>query len=530
MEGHKQTQSLTMAQLSPGNGTEKTLTTSQNDGLMCRIEPMWHMTMEQPVSTKRKPRSTKAAIDPNATEKPTQKRSRAPKMVIVQQAESTTAIELRKPVEALTMKNASSGEITFLQRKIYNSMLQIAQNRPPEEASHVVPIKDFETLVGHTTSNSREYLKNVLRQMVSTQVEFDYKGDSSARKNSSWGIANMVAEVYISEDGNSITFSFPPKLKKRLLDPEIYNRLDLRMQNRFSSFSALTLYEIVSRYHTFKFQETFRDHWTTWSMLLSGAAAPHTEFRDFNKMLNRAVEQVNSIEPRFNIIPHSTKKERKIDKLWFALESQAQTELMLVTPHSMISNEVTQRLKALGLSDADVTAFGMDYDEEYLLAQADNTEARMKKKNSEPIASPTAYFKSAVKENYAKAPMRPVTGQGKKPEGVAKGTNTPESPKKANKGAQMDLEHLKEAWKKSKTLAIQVELEELGPEQIESLIEKYDTELRAMLGTVVYKQMKNSPTNKLATSSIVEILFAERHVEPNSDELLKFLLDTGLSN
>ena len=122
MEGHKQTQSLTMAQLSPGNGTEKTLTTSQNDGLMCRIEPMWHMTMEQPVSTKRKPRSTKAAIDPNATEKPTQKRSRAPKMVIVQQAESTTAIELRKPVEALTMKNASSGEITFLQRKIYNSV------------------------------------------------------------------------------------------------------------------------------------------------------------------------------------------------------------------------------------------------------------------------------------------------------------------------------------------------------------------------------------------------------------------------
>jgi len=94
----------------------------------------------------------------------------------------------------------------------------------------------------------------------------------------------------------------------------------------------------------------------------------------------------------------------------------------------------------------------------------------------------------------------------------------------------MDLEHLKEAWKKSKTLAIQVELEELEPEQIESLIEKYDTELRAMLGTVVYKQMKNSPTNKLATSSIVEILFGERHVEPNSDELLKFLLDTGLSN
>src|SRR3546814_12371714 len=101
------------------------------------------------------------------------------------------------------MKNASSGEITFLQRKIYNSMLQIAQNRPPEEASHVVPIKDFETLVGHTTSNSREYLKNVLRQMVSTQVEFDYKGDSSARKNSSWGIATRTEERRVGEEGVS---------------------------------------------------------------------------------------------------------------------------------------------------------------------------------------------------------------------------------------------------------------------------------------------------------------------------------------
>ncbi len=241
------------------------------------------------------------------------------------------------------------------------------------------------------------------RSFTSAMKEFDYKGESPGRK-SGWGVANLIAEAYILEDNQTIRYSFPPELKRRLLDPTIFNLIDLRMQYHFTSYSALSLHELVSRYFGFSQKETFREHWTAWSVLLSGSATPHAEFRDFNKMLGRAVDQVNSIEGRFKIEVVVTKNNRKYDKLWFKLETLMQPELGLSPAPEIVGADVSKRLKALSLSSKDIEEMAMSHDEEYLLAQADYTESQMKKKDS--VASPAAYFKAAVANNYAKAPSR----------------------------------------------------------------------------------------------------------------------------
>lgn len=471
-------------------------------------------------ATKRKS-VTSGDVDQNPV-----KRKRAPKIVVVREIEPSKAVELKKAVEAQAMRNVSTtSDLTFLQRKLYNTLTQFAQQRPATEMVHDIPIKLVEEYVGHTTSNSRDHLKKVLRGMTQAQVEFDYKGDSPGRK-SGWGVANLIAEAYILEDNETIRYSFPPELKRRLLDPTIFNLIDLRMQYHFTSYSALSLHELVSRYYGFSQKETFREHWTAWSVLLSGSATPHAEFRDFNKMLGRAVEQVNSIESRFKIEVVVTKNNRKYDKLWFKLETLMQPELGLSPAPEIVGAELSKRLKSLSLSSKDIEELAMSHDEEYLLAQADYTESQMKKKDS--VASPAAYFKAAVTNNYAKAPSKQkapatadtTTAAPKQPKPVKK----PAASSQASSTNQMDI--LLEQWGSAQRTIIRDEINALNPDERQELLASYEAKLKK--DDLAFKQYKSKGWSPIVLNCLVAIIFEERFQEaPTSDQLLQFLLSAN---
>ncbi len=390
---------------------------------------------------------------------------------------------------------------------------------------HDIPLKLVEENVGHTTSNSRDYLKKILKGMTQVQVEFDYRGDSLGRK-SGWGIANLIAEAYILDDNQTIRYSFPAELKRRLLDPTIFNLIDLRIQHQFTSYSALTLHEHVSRYFGFSQKETFREHWTVWSVLLSGSATPHTEFRDFNKMLGRAVDQVNNVEGRFKIEVVVTKNNRKYDKLWFKLETLMQPELGLSPPPEIVGAELSKRLKALSLSAKDIEELGMNHDEEYLLAQADYTEAQMKKKDS--VASPAAYFKAAVTNNYAKAPTKQKPAASPEPSTSApkpkKATKTPAATTPTAPANQMNI--LLEQWGTAQRNAIREEFTVKSPEEQQVVLEKYESQLKK--DVLAYKQYKSKGVNSMVLNCLVAIIFEDRFQEaPTSDQLLQFLLSAS---
>ena len=486
---------------------------------------MAQFTMDSETPTPRAPRAKRTTGA--TTETSPARRKRAPKLQVVRDVEPSKAVELRKATEALSMRNVSAtSDFTFLQRKLYNTLLQFAQQRPREEMVHEIPIRDVEDNIGHTTSNSRDYLKKVLVSMSQTQVEFDYKGESPGRK-SEWGIANLIAEAYILEDGQTLRFSFPPDLKRRLLDPAIFNLIDLRMQYHFSSFSALTLHEITSRYFGSPMGETYRAHWSEWSVVLSGSATPHAEFRDFNKMLGRAIDQVNSIERRFRITPHVTKANRKMDKLWFKLETLVQPGLDLGPSPELVSQDVSKRLKALSLSKKDIDELGMTHDEEYLLAQADYTEAQMRKEGAN-VASPAAYFKAAVANNYAKAPTQQKGAEsGKSQKPAANATKPAAKTKPAPKAAPTNqMADLLEQWGAAQRETIRGEFQGLSDEEKNELAEKYDAELRK--DDFAYGQYRTKGLTPMVTNCLVAILFQERFPEtPTPETLLQFLLSGG---
>lgn len=463
-----------------------------------------------PVARKRAPRKPRAVG------------SSQTKVVVVKESseQSDRPVELRKAPEAITIRNMStSGEITFLQRKAYNVMLHIAQkNRQEDEITFEVSVTEFASLVGHTSANNREYLKEIARQLASIQAEFDFRGDASGQRKSSWGIANMVAEVYITEDGQKIRFSFPPELAKKLLDPEIYNRIDMRMQNVFTSYSALTLWETVSRYHGFAQRETFHEHWTTWSVLLSGSKTAHSQFRDFNKMLLRAVDQVNAHEQRFKIVLHLSKRGKKMDKMWFVLENSDQAQLPMEGLPAIVGEELLKRLRAFGLQDEEITATAMRFDEEYLLAQADYTDKRIKKKGAEPVASPKAFFMASVENNYADAPRRPPR--------TAEEPRAPSSPKLLPKAEpRMTLTTMKDAYKKAKVDEIRVRFAAQSPEKQREIIADVEDDLRK--NSLAWQQYTKKGLTKLVEATIIELIYQKNVSEPSAEELLHFAFEIG---
>lgn len=474
-------------------------------------------TSENPVKRKRAPRRTSAVSAPK--EKLTR--------VIVKDSlpSAGTAIEVRKAPETIFVRNtAEVGEFSFLQLKAYNAMLHIAQKHRlenPDSLTYTVPISEFEKLVGHTTSHSREYLKDTARGLTRTQVEFDYRTAPKAKKND-WGIANLIAEVYIAESEQTITFSFPPQLSTRILEPEVYNRISIAMQHQFTSFSALKLWESVSRFWGSPTNETFHESWEFWSTLLSGSKTPHKEFRDFNKTLTRAVAQVNQIEKRFQTIPHLSKRNRKMDKLWFVLKENKQSAMDLNGEQAIVSDDLKKKLATFGLTDEEVEKLAFAHAEEYLLAQYDYTLRRSRQKSAEPIANPKNFYMSCVEGNYAKSTF---TRQTKPAIGTEVKEDIPAA-KPAAVNANAFLSNLQAQWETEKRAEILEMFNQQTPEKKKQIIDDLG-EAFITSGAAFKLYQKNGFNNKIVQQTIADLVFQKEVPPPTPEQLLEFAFSKG---
>ena len=138
-------------------------------------------------------------------------------------------LELKKAVEAIFIRPMQGSKITLVMRKAYNVLLQRAQEQGQEVVTYRVPLSEIIRDI-HYDSHDYELLKQYLRRLNATQVEWDLLTEGGKKR---WGVSTMLSEAEIVD--RHLEFSFAPKIKKRLLDPAIYHRIDLRLQTRFRS-------------------------------------------------------------------------------------------------------------------------------------------------------------------------------------------------------------------------------------------------------------------------------------------------------
>lgn len=325
-------------------------------------------------------------------------------VVVAEIGSTAVAHELKKPPEAIYVK-PKGGKITLTMHKAYNVLLSRAAAAGIDKETYEVSLSD---LIGDIKfgggSHNTEALKEMLRRLTATQVEWDIAGKDN--KGEEWGISTMLAGAIISR--GKLEYSFAPQIKQKLLDPRVFARIDLRLMGKFRTRSGLALYEASYRYISNPGGLTVRLKWEEWRDILSEGTGS-AEWRYFNRdTLKPAIAEVNTHVPDMEVTPilfHGANG--KVDELQFRITRKRQPDLELESNLDISPNpDLLKRLAELDLGEAEARKLFLDHEEDQILQALNVTEARLAKKSLKPIENKPAFFRKAITEGYQLPPAK----------------------------------------------------------------------------------------------------------------------------
>ena len=142
-------------------------------------------------------------------------------------------------------------------------------------------------------SNDLDYLKETLEALGACQVKWNLLNKDKKEK---WGFANLLASAEI--ENGICTYAFAPHLRHQLYNPRVYAKLNLRLQNQFTSRYALVLWEVC-----FDYFDTDRDQGETpliplktFRELMGIEADEYQTFKALNQfVIKPAIKEINDL-------------------------------------------------------------------------------------------------------------------------------------------------------------------------------------------------------------------------------------------
>ena len=168
---------------------------------------------------------------------------------------------------------------------------------------------------------NQEYLKEVLRSLRSCEVEWNLLNKNNKEV---WGVASLLASAEI--ENGICTYGFAPHLRRQLYNPRIYAKLNLRLQNRFTSRYALVLWEVC-----FDYFDTDRDQGETPFMpletyreLMGLQTDDYTTFKSLNQwVIKPAIKEINDLT-NYHVEVEQKRLGRRIGELKFRIRKVKQ--------------------------------------------------------------------------------------------------------------------------------------------------------------------------------------------------------------
>lgn len=257
---------------------------------------------------------------------------------------------LKKNVAAIHICN-----VPLIQRKLHNVLMYLAvRSKPPGNhlGEYCVSMPVLISLLGYK-SKDIAYLKNNLISLSRNNVEWNLFSDN--HKEIEWGTASLLASARIR--GGNCYFSFPAPLECMLRNPELYAKIDLQIQRKFSSKYALALYENVIR-----FVNLGCTRWVKLELLKKilgiEEEEPNFEFKYLNRLLKKAIDAVNE-ESDLLVEVEYRREARRINAVRFLVRFKANGDTPIADPElvtEMMNNDKstgTQRNSLQKLPDHD---------------------------------------------------------------------------------------------------------------------------------------------------------------------------------
>ncbi len=171
-------------------------------------------------------------------------------------------------------------ELTMVQRKLVNSLLSLVQKNGNQEI-YKSTISYFKNTCNITSTQNLDF-KEQLLGLIRIIIEFNYLNKDHKHV---WEAMPLLAGAKIIDEHGNIEFAMSPFLKEKILKPEMYAPLNVKLIAGFKSSYSIILYELLRDYLTaFKIPRItiaeFRD--------LMGVKTD--EYQLFNNLKNRVID------------------------------------------------------------------------------------------------------------------------------------------------------------------------------------------------------------------------------------------------
>ncbi len=321
-------------------------------------------------------------------------------------------VEFRKANDSIGLR-VVEGQFSLLSRKLYNVFISSAQKQqrpgvnaptddPSAESYFWIPLQevvkdakynsnDYETLKAHANE-----LQNIRVEAENSRMWTSERLLSGVKIFNSHGLKSKGGTVWLG-------FSFPPEVLQMVLKPTVYTRFSLWYQTQLRTASSLALYEVCRRYASSPSHVTNRGKWEGWYYTITGTATTDKnipEYKYFKRdHLVKSITEINTITD-INVELLEFKEGRRVAEIQFKVHLKAQGTFELPSV-PIINTEMIDRIVALGVSRDEATQIYSTYDEASVKAHLELVETRQKQSNTQPLGSPAAYFKTAIKNGYA---------------------------------------------------------------------------------------------------------------------------------
>lgn len=276
------------------------------------------------------------------------------------------------------------GNMTLLERKIYNVLLLNAYDELGVVQVHSMPTWILCDILGYNSQNT-QHLQMSLTNLMTTTLQFNLLRDGKRE----WKASSLLAHAAIA--GGVCSYSFSPVMAEWLRTPEVYASINLGVTNEFRSGYALALYENCLRFlGTGSTGELDLDLFR----MLVGA---HTEplYKDFYQLRKRIIDaSVAEINACSDILikPSYKKKGRQVVAVSFSVKKNAQGKLYQAQRQE--SDELLQRLRGYGVPASIAQLYASSYRERAELA-IEHLEQEIAA-NPHRIRNPAGYLRALI--------------------------------------------------------------------------------------------------------------------------------------
>ncbi|WP_157271711.1 replication initiation protein [Azohydromonas aeria] len=432
---------------------------------------------------------------------------------VVQKANESIAIRPKK------------GRLTLLSRRIYNALLFHAQQQGVEEKQYSIPLA---TLIGDAHFNSRNValLKEHIREMQTTLIEWNSVGAGEQR----WTSSQLLGAVEIAERGSGypviISWSYPDRVRERLLKPSRYTRILLEVGAQMRSYAAAVLFELGMQYLTSPSRLTMREDLFWWASVLTGRSdVEKVDYRYFKRdVLRPALAEVEALQQDFVLELIEHKEGRRVAELQFRVLRRSPAPLEVAQARNTFDLELVDRLRQLGFKDEDAELLYTRTDEALLRATVEHVEQRQRNAALPPLASAAAYLRDALRKGYAGAPGTAATPA------PAPGVAEAPSPALQASAVQASVQGIRDEWERAQARDCEARYQALPEEERERLRHAFEDEaLPALMAPIARAWERDGPASRVAGPLFLRWL-ARRWIsaEPTEKDLLEFAIARGM--